>query len=300
MPNKIVRNFLFRVLIPIGLGGVLLTGCSTPTSLGFKSSPVSCEHIVRHHPNYSIYVVRINLADPRVSVRVSRGGPDPDGNGPWLTTLLPASEVAARDHYDIAVNGDFFIAKATRDIEGKNTGYVKGKAATPVGTAMTDGRLWHQNTNRPYLEFTATNTAIIVPARSDRPVDPAARQIVGGGQIIVSDDHAIAYHNAFATNRHPRTAGGLSDGGRELTLFVVDGRQPSLSIGMTLAQLSKEMLKLGCDNAINLDGGGSTTLVYRDSATGQLKVLNSPSDGKERSVADVLEIKVNAPLPPPK
>jgi len=66
---------------------------------------------------------------------------------------------------------------------------------------------------------------------------------------------------------------------------------------MTLAQLSGELIGLGCDSALNLDGGGSTTLVYREPETGKLKIVNSPSDAKERSVADVLGITVKAPLP---
>ena len=57
---------------------------------------------------------------------------------------------------------------------------------------------------------------------------------------------------------------------------------------MTLHELSAEFVALGCDSAINLDGGGSTTLVYRDPATHDLKIANSPSDTKERSVADAL------------
>jgi exopolysaccharide biosynthesis protein len=245
--------------------------------------------------------VRLNLADPRVSVRVSPGGTEREGT--WVTSLLPTSEIVARDDFDLGINGDFFEAKATKDIEGKNTGYIKGKPAAPVGMAMTDGHLWHQSQPphvEPYLEITATNTAVIVAGDTNQIIDYYARQMVGGSQIIVSNGVAIPYHSAFATNRHPRTVVGVSRGGSELTLLVVDGRQPDLSIGMTLAELSKEMIRLGCDDALNLDGGGSTTLVYRDQADHRLKILNSPSDKKERSVADILEIKFDGPLPEPK
>jgi exopolysaccharide biosynthesis protein len=68
---------------------------------------------------------------------------------------------------------------------------------------------------------------------------------------------------------------------------------------MTLHELAREMIQLGCDSAINLDGGGSSEMVYRDPATHLLKVLNSPSDTHERSVADALGITVRAPMPPP-
>jgi hypothetical protein len=266
-----------------------------------QTPPVTYRHIVRRDPNYSIQVVTVDLSDPRVSVRVAPGGPPPADGGPWDTTLLPPSEVAAREHFDIAINGDFFDAKATKDAEGRNSGYVRGKAAYPIGPAMTDGRLWHEPYQpRLYLEITTNHTARLMAFHPHEPLDPAAWQIVGGGQIIVLAGQAVTFTNQFATARHPRTVVGLDRAGQRLTLFVVDGRQPSLSIGMTLAELSHELIALGCDSAINLDGGGSTELVYRDPATKQLKVLNSPSDLRERSVADVLGVTVNGPLPEPK
>jgi exopolysaccharide biosynthesis protein len=299
MRNKFFGNrFIGTVLL---VSGFFLLACPFAFRSSVTShSPVFYQHIIRTHPNLSIYIVKINLADPRVAVRVSRGGADPDGNGPWVTTLMRPSEIAARDHYGIAINGDFFSAKATKDIEGKNTGYVDGKFASPEGTAMTDGRLWHcAETTRPCLEITSSNTAVIVESRPQQKMDPAARQIVGGGQIIVQNGQALQYGGDFAVNPNPRTAVGVGKNGTELTFFIVDGRQRALSAGMTLAELSNEMLRLGCENAINLDGGGSTTLVYRDPTTKKLKVLNSPSDTKERSVAEVLGVKVNARLPKP-
>jgi exopolysaccharide biosynthesis protein len=163
---------------------------------------------------------------------------------------------------------------------------------------MTDGRLWHRAaTKRPYLEITSFKVAKIVQGRPSDSIDPSASQIVGGGQIIARDGNAVVYTNRFATIRNPRTVVGLDKTGTQLTLMVVDGRQPNLSVGMTLAELSDEMISLGCESAINLDGGGSSTLVYRDPIAKKLKVVNSPSDAKERSVADVLGFTVKAKLP---
>ena len=264
-------------------------------------SPVSYSHTVRHDPEMSLHVVRIALDDPRVSIHVSRGGPDPDGDGPWLTTLLPASEIAEREHFDIAINGDFFTAKATQDVEGRNTGYVRGKFAAPEGSAMTEGQLWHRATSpRPFLEIMAGPSARVAGDQPADLIDPTAREVIGGSHVIVRNGQAILYPTKFALDRHPRTVVGIAKAGRELVLLVVDGRQPKLSIGMTLAELAQEMIRLGCDSAINLDGGGSTTLVYRDPETSKLKVLNSPSDTVERSVADVLGVRVKTPLPTPK
>jgi exopolysaccharide biosynthesis protein len=277
--------------------GLLGSGDAAAQELGATASePISYQHIVRRDPNYSIHVMRIDLKDPRVSVHVSRGGPDPDGDGPWLTTLMPTSEIAEREKYDVAINGDFFEAEATKDIEGRNTGYVRGKAAAPVGTAMTGGVLWHQAAHaRPYLEITESKEAKLLEGQP--PVEASAREIISGSQIIVRDGYAVPFTGAFATNRHPRTVVGIDSSGTQLTLLVVDGRQPQLSIGMTLAELSDEMIRLKCSTAINLDGGGSTTLVCRSPETKKLKVINSPSDTKERSVADILGVTLNGPLP---
>ena len=63
----------------------------------------------------------------------------------------------------------------------------------------------------------------------------------------------------------------------------MDGRQPAKSVGMTIAELAALMLEFGCVEAINLDGGGSTTMVVEG------KVVNTPSDAAgERPVSDAL------------
>lgn len=259
------------------------------------AGPVSYQHIVRHDPNYSIFVATVDLASPAVKVRVSRGGPDPDGDGPWLTTLLPTSEVAQREHFDIAVNGDFFIAQDTHDIEGRKTGYVRGKFAAPEGLAMTDGQLWSVSTNgHPYFEITARGLGEIREGKIDR----RARQVVSGRQVIVRRGRRVNLTSKFATIKNPRTAVGLNKDGTKMILAVVDGRQPALSVGMTLGELADQMIRLGCYTALNLDGGGSSTMVWHDPKSNRLVIVNSPSDTKERSVADVLGVTVAGPLPP--
>jgi exopolysaccharide biosynthesis protein len=86
----------------------------------------------------------------------------------------------------------------------------------------------------------------------------------------------------FATERHPRTAIAALADGRAL-LLVVDGRQPSVSVGMSLAELARLLIELGAHDGINLDGGGSTTMVVKGT------VVNRPSDPTgERPVSDAI------------
>jgi len=113
-----------------------------------------------------------------------------------------------------------------------------------------------------------------------------AEQAVSGGPWLLKDGKQFIdleterMGATFSAYRHPRTAVGLTSDGK-LILVTVDGRQ-SISRGISLPDLSVVMKRLGATNAINLDGGGSTTLSYRGI------VVNSPSDGEQRSVADAL------------
>jgi len=98
---------------------------------------------------------------------------------------------------------------------------------------------------------------------------------IGGYPLLLQDgDTVVTKCWAPICSRHPRTVIGVDGEGRML-LVVVDGRRRG-SVGMDLVQLANLMRRLGAVSALNLDGGGSTTMVVRG------KVVNRPSDGHER------------------
>ncbi len=99
-------------------------------------------------------------------------------------------------------------------------------------------------------------------------------------KIAIKDFHAEKFDNTFINNRHPRTGVGLKSNG-ELVFVVVDGRS-TISRGMNLSEFADWFVKLGCDEAINLDGGGSSTFFLGG------MVLNRPSDGQERLVGNAI------------
>ena len=113
------------------------------------------------------------------------------------------------------------------------------------------------------------------------------------GNRLLLDDGVIRVTN----NRdlHPRTAIGIDRDTGQLLLLVVDGRQ-DLSRGLTMKELAKLFQRLGVEDALNLDGGGSSIMLARQ-VDGSLAVLNSPSDGHPRPVANGLEITYDAVLP---
>jgi hypothetical protein len=121
------------------------------------------------------------------------------------------------------------------------------------------------------------------------------REALGGFPVLLRDsvpatDLDSAGGAAFGPVRHPRTAVGIAAGGRRVLLVAVDGRQRPYSDGMTLRELAAFFLALGVPEAINLDGGGSTTMVVRDRG-GVLRIVNRPSDAAgERPVANALAV----------
>lgn len=107
--------------------------------------------------------------------------------------------------------------------------------------------------------------------------------VAGGPNLITKGEVNIdavgqKFGEKFSTTRHPRTAVGTTPEG-DVWWVVVDGRQ-DLSVGASLDEMAAIMLRYGCTNAINLDGGGSSVLHVRGVA------LNRPSDGFEREVAN--------------
>ncbi len=283
----------------ISLRGLLCTALVLPLSAGAGDAvlpalpypEVRYEHRALEAPSQQIWVTRIDLSDPDVEVRVAQGGLDPDGDGEYQTTLQPLSEIAARERFDVAVNGDFFFARAMADGEATRSRYVRDNWGGVRGHAATDGFVWSKGTEtRPVLWFDAAKNPHI-EAVADVPA--GAHQVIAGSDILMRAGKILAQDKTkFSLTRHPRTAIGLMDRGKTLVLVVADGRDPARATGLSLDELARLMADLGCQEALNLDGGGSSEMVLRDPQSGQLRVINRPSDGRERAIANALGISI--------
>jgi hypothetical protein len=133
-------------------------------------------------------------------------------------------------------------------------------------------------------QLAADDTLLLVQNMLPGPEKLA--QLVGGNTVLVRNGE-----NAGGSgDRHPRTAAGYNADSTKFYLFTVDGRQPGYSIGMTYNELAAYMIEWGVYNGINLDGGGSSTMVVRGD------VKNSPSDpGGERTVSNAFFVVSTAP-----
>jgi hypothetical protein len=250
---------------------------------------------VKTNPPLRDYYVQADMSNPAIHLRVAPAGPNTAGP-PWQTTLMTVSKIAARDHLDVAVNGSFFAPKDALAIFGRKLPYFEGNPAQATGWTVSDGRLW---TEHPLsLDFPSLvlmrDGRLFIDHLSTPPRD--ALQVVSGCEWLVRQGRSVG---PPGDDPAPRTAVGLDEAGKILTLFVVDGRRSS-SQGLSNQQTGDEMLKLGCYSAICLDSGGSSTLVIRNGQ--KWPVINTPSDGHdlfiplsiERPVADALGITVDA------
>ncbi|HEY6449389.1 MAG TPA: phosphodiester glycosidase family protein [Candidatus Cybelea sp.] len=125
---------------------------------------------------------------------------------------------------------------------------------------------------------------------------------IGGGALILHDgewyDDRDAPYREENSKRMPCSGAAIAPDGR-LFLVEVDGRQPELSVGVTRREFSALMRSLGATEGLLLDGGGSSTMVVRRLGDSVADMVNSPSDGKERPVADGIFVYSSAPSGPP-
>ena len=171
------------------------------------------------------------------------------------------------------VNADFF------DMGGTNI---------MRGLCVKDGVEIHPVSDRPWFGITQDGDAVMGEASDYRNYKGKLMTAVGGSNIILKRDSVVAPTGTdFADTRHPRTAAGVTADGT-LVLLVVDGRQPAISNGASLCDLAFIFARYGCIDAVNLDGGGSSTFIIKEDSA--LVTKNSPSAGSLRAVADGLMV----------
>ncbi|TAK94333.1 MAG: phosphodiester glycosidase family protein [Verrucomicrobia bacterium] len=130
------------------------------------------------------------------------------------------------------------------------------------------------------LQISTATTPSLSLARNALSAGPVLLRAGKRQKIIASPDDA--YESSSMLERHPRSA--IAWNAEWFFLVVVDGRQRDVSDGMTLDELSNFLAKLGCEDALNLDGGGSSALWFDGN------VRNTPCDGYERAIANSLVV----------
>ncbi|QDY75358.1 phosphodiester glycosidase family protein [Streptomyces qinzhouensis] len=190
------------------------------------------------------------------------------GSADRALTVGPATRVA-----EALVRDGTVLSVADRT----GTGPVPAGATALVGREAGAGRLLALRPGDP--------VSLSFRPRTDR--GPVPRTAVGGRELLVVDGVPRSHDGQPNNAPAPRTAVGFSADGRTMRIVTVDGRQAD-SGGVTLTELGRMMADAGAHNALNLDGGGSTTLAAREPGSDTLRIENSPSDGAQRPVPNGL------------
>ena len=267
-----------------------LSSGSLFAEIGFTNRPFAGIAIfseTRTNPPTRLFVAEIDLTNPHIQLHVAPGGADPDGDGKWETTLMRPTMIAEREKFALVVNGDFYEVPRVEEGGATNIVYRVAGWAAVNGPAASSGRVWSTSKEtRPCL-VVSKNGKVSIRSIS-RPAE-GDREVVAGNVLLLRDGKIVPSENKV---RHPRTVVGLNKQATKMIFLVVDGRKPGVAVGMNYEELAVEMLRLGCDDALNLDGGGSSVLAVRDAVKKEFRILNSPTDGRERAVANVLGVTV--------
>ncbi len=274
------------LVVGIGAGGLAIYNRGRPMPVPTRErlfNGVTYTRTVRWSPRpLMIHVITVDTKAGGIHMLVTP--PDEKGSEHPLRART-TSEFLQEFGAQVAINGDGFSpwwSNSPLDYYPHD-----GDPVAPRGPTASGGKVyWTSQEAVPTLYISSRNQfSFDAPARLYNAIS-GERLLLTGGNLISDLDN---------TTLQPRSAIGYSKNGRYLYLVVVDGRQPLYSEGMTVKELAELMRSVGGYYAMNLDGGGSSTLVVHG-ANGQPRVLNSPIDnripGRERPVANHLGIFV--------
>jgi exopolysaccharide biosynthesis protein len=231
------------------------------------------QYINRKGQPMHIFILRANLHSKKLRLQLLTAGSTGKGRE-TLSNMICKSADSGK--IIAGVNADFFNLE---------TGIPMG-ILYKDGIAMKDSfSTGKQQQGLSWLGIQKKKRQVVIGSKySTRPL---LRDAAGGGVTLVKNYKAVPQTIRAI---HPRTAVGIT--GNQVVLFVVaDGRNAAYSNGIDYTELSLLLQALGAKDAINLDGGGSSTLVIRNPHNNQLEVRNKPSDGSERPLSNAWVIK---------
>jgi exopolysaccharide biosynthesis protein len=237
----------------------------------------SSHTILNNSVPQNINILNVNLKKRKICLLY-----DPEKN-------VPLSKQAASVNAIAAVNGGFFNIK-----NGGSVTYIR-----------TGGKIADSDTAKKWSRNANMTGSVLIKAGSELFIDKSMsdqwyndhqeyNDILVTGPLLVEDADAIKLpETSLVINKHPRTAVGTRNS-KKVVLVTLDGRTNEAA-GLTLNELASLMIALKCKDAVNLDGGGSTTMWINGKPFSG--IVNMPCDNKlfdhygERAVSDILIIR---------
>ncbi|MBO5139177.1 MAG: phosphodiester glycosidase family protein, partial [Peptococcaceae bacterium] len=202
---------------------------------------------------------------------------------------------AAQARHSNPNNKDLYIPNY-QVIAGTNGAGFDMSTGEPGGLLVMGGVEYQAPNANGFFGILKDGSAFIgTTAEYNAMKDQVQEGIAAFGSTLVKDGKiSITGTSNYYTNRASRTAVGITKTGK-VVMMVLDGRQEPWSCGGSMEEIAQIMLDAGCWDAVNLDGGGSTTYVARPEGEDDITVINRPSDKIARSVSTSLLVVSTAP-----
>jgi exopolysaccharide biosynthesis protein len=270
MNNPVLQSLVIHLL------------CFSAFSAAAGQAPLSCQDSIRHIQFFTdtlyqspqkVNFVCINkglLREYHIDVAYESSG------------LLKTSQFARNEKAIAAINGSFFDMNV-----GGSVSYFE-KNDSVISKTRPSGEKWAvaDSILNAAIVLHRDSGLLIEYARTEQFYDKSDREyfVLVSGPLLIKDSIPQKLPDMnFTLKRHPRTCLGIT--GESLIFITIDGRS-ELAAGMNLMEVQDFLLSLGCLDAINLDGGGSTSMWIKDRG-----IVNEPSDKTgERPVANSLLI----------
>lgn len=240
----------------------------------------------------AIHVIEIDVTAPGVAFRMQPSNGALPGEVTRATTRGFVNSINAQ----IGINGDFYDTNPPYPSQG-------GQFFTDVvhAGASNGDQYSPNNGGESIFNINVLNQPRIVQANgpSTNVEGIPLYNAIGGNQRILTAGAVTAPNDTYTNTLNPHTAIAVNQDRTRVFLMAVDGRQGNFSGGMRTTEMANLFLQFGAWDAINVDGGGSTTMVMDDSndSIQNARIINSPSDGAtpqqagtERLVANSLAV----------
>jgi Phosphodiester glycosidase len=251
------------------------------------------QRVVRTDPRpMMVHIVTLDLTQPGLKPFITPSNPSV---GPEHTQARTATHFVKEFGVQLAVNGSFFYK--FREETPWDFYPHAGDRVSAIGTTISNTKPYSALKEKyPTICFSAQHRAEI----RDNGACPAGTvQAIAGNETFLAHGQIALKQSQWSRDwdkPYPRTAIGVDRSGSKVWLIVIDGKQPLYSEGATMQELGEISAKLGIDAALNLDGGGSVTLVI--ATPNGPRILNSPIQAKiptwERPIANHLGFYANS------
>jgi glucan-binding YG repeat protein len=227
---------------------------------------------------YYVATVDVNREDVTIMANYKDNNP---GDGWGMQRVEDQANALINNYKDKYENFNVIVAT-----NGDGYNMSTGK---PGGLLVMNGVEWHPVDGDGFFAILKDGTAMIGTQAEYAQYKDQIQDAIGafGATLVKNGKMAVNKSSTYYSSRASRTAIGITAEGK-VVMMVLDGRQEPFSAGGSMEEIAQIMLDAGCVQAVNLDGGGSTTYLSKPEGSDKLQLVSRPSDGYARSVATSL------------